>query len=121
MRSVVRGVPDATLGAGDEQTFLVWVFAHHAREFGRRDPRIDARPVGAAVGRLPEIWTIVVELKTIRRDVRGAFTELRRVDARDAAELLHVFRCDVFPSRSAVARDVDHTVVGASPHRVRSD
>src|SRR5215831_483378 len=44
VRPVVRGIPNAALRTGYEETALRWILAHNAREFARVDPGVDARP-----------------------------------------------------------------------------
>ena len=41
----------------------------------------------------------------------------RRFDQADAAPLRHIFRCDVGPIFSAIARDVNHPIIGAGPDK----
>src|SRR3954463_15936918 len=72
----VEREPDATFGTGNEKTALLRIFTHDAGELGWSDTIVDARPRLAVIGGLPEIRLVVVELKSIRGDVRDARTEM---------------------------------------------
>jgi len=74
--AVVHRVPDAGLGADEEQAAPNGIFANRPRVRAGGETRVDARPAAAVVGRLPEIGPKIVELIAVGRDVRGASVEV---------------------------------------------
>src|SRR6185503_13893878 len=66
------------------------------------------------VGRV-EIRTIVAKQISVCGVVCRPFAMRRRVDVLDSAAWFQVLRCDVGPRSSVIARDIERTVVGASP------
>ena len=53
LATVVGGVPEADLGADEEQTAPNGILANRARVRAGRNPGVDARPRAAEVGRFP--------------------------------------------------------------------
>ena len=113
--AVVERYPDPSLRSCVQEARALGVFAQNASELRRGDPVRDRCPRCAVVVGLIQVRLHVVELIPVCGDVRRARRESRRVDHRDARPLRQAGRRHVLPAFSAVARDVDQSVIRAGP------
>ena len=114
-RPVVERDVDAVLGAEIQQLRALDVLADRAREVVRRKAVGDGGPGFPEVVGPEHVRLEVVLLIAVRRDVRRAGAERRRLDEADAREVSQPLRRHVLPARSAVARHLHEAVVGTRP------
>ena len=113
--SVVEADPHAPFGARIQESLPHWILAYHAHELGGRKSSIDPRPRLSEIGRLPDVRSHVLELISIRGDVRRSMREVTRLEARDTREVTKLLRRDVAPGHSAVARKMQQPIIRARP------
>ena len=127
MIAVVERDVHPGLGAGEQQSGLLGVFAHNARHaasgFPNWEPVGDLRPALPKVACTVDVRREVAESLVFHGRVGFAGVHMRCFDGRDigAARVWEIRDADVGPRLAFVARDVDQSVVGANPNSAFAD
>src|SRR5216684_102288 len=115
MRAVVKGNPDAGFGARIKQTLASWIFPDRVDVGVVRQPADEFGPGFAEVAGLENVGMKVVQLVGVHGNVSSRGVKGRCVDQADHGPFGHLFRRNVRPVLSSVARDMKKAIVGSSP------
>ena len=121
-RTVIHGDEESELGAGVEQAGTHLILTHHTDRIVGRNPVVaigQARPGGTVVIGTPDVRGPVVKPVAMRRHVRAPRHVRREINPIHGGLRQHPRRGDVFPSGTAVARELHTTIIGAGPERLR--
>src|SRR6266566_6042628 len=117
--SIVEGNIDGTFRSREEQALAHRIFAHHVARSAIGNPFCDFRPRFSEIARAVNVRAQIIKPERIDRGIRRARVEVRRFDNGNFAPRLQSRRRHVLPGFSAVARDVNQSVVRARPDGVR--
>src|SRR5690348_4335224 len=106
------------LGAGIEQAAPLRVLAYRVNEIITADATHDLRPALSVVVGAIDVWSAVVALIVLRREICRPRIVRRRVDEADARELRQPRWRDTRPALAAVARDVGKAIVASRPNKI---
>src|SRR5579872_298868 len=119
--AAVERDPHAALEARIDEIRIDRVLAHGSRGLICRKTGGDRRPRFSEVARLEDIRCVVAAVMTIDRGKSGAICDRRRGNRLNASERRHAWRRHVLPVLSAVARQLDETIVGTGPYLAALD
>ena len=119
VRAVVERNINAFFGSGEEETFAFRIFANCIYDLPGRYSAHDLFPRFAAVVRRKNVGLQIVHPQSVDRCVSSVRIEMSSFDQRDLLPRGNARRSHVAPGFTAVAREMNQTVVGATPDAVR--
>src|ERR1700680_3009305 len=118
MISIVERDPYGSFGSREQQTLTNRIFAHRVYRGISRQAFNNQFPGLSAIMCAVNIWTKIIDSKTIHRSVCRLIIELRRSNLCDFAPWAQIRRSDVSPIPPAVASFPDESVIRSRPDRV---